>query len=317
MTRLYDAEPFIIAEIGSNIQTLDHCLHSIAAAKEAGADAAKFQLFSRSALYGFDGGTDAYSLSLDWLPTLKAKADEVGIEFMCTAFSPELVKEVDPYVSCHKIASSDLSYPQLLEAVGRTGRPVLLSCGASSHDDIRRALEILPESPVLMYCVSSYPARSTNLGTIDILREELCGLVGFSDHSTDIVGLPYEAAMKYGIVALEKHMTAFPELDTPDRPHSLTTDEFSLMVDYIRGRRRPEIGPTWEEVDMLLKHNRRLIATKDIDVGETLVWGVNFGSYRSLEDDERGLSPFLWEGVNGKRAKVAMGRGKAIGLGDF
>lgn len=319
MTKLYDAAPFIIAEVGSNWHTLDHCLASITAAKVAGADAVKFQAFHHDALYGF--GSDCYNSLRDlptvFLPILKAHADVIGIEFMCTAFSPELVAAVNPYVSVHKVASSDLAYPQLLKAVARTKKPVLLSVGASDVKDIGKALAILPESPVVMYCVASYPARMINLQVMEIIRDGVCGLVGFSDHSTDIIGLPFEAATKYRAVAIEKHVTAFPELDTPDRPHSLTMAEFKVMVDHIRGRTKTKIGPCAEERDMLLRHNRRLIATRDIEQGGEFLFGENFGAYRSLKDDTRGASPFDWEKVEKMRAGRAIAQGDSISLEDL
>ena len=292
----------------------------------------KFQLFSPSALYGFEGGTDAYSLPLDWLPKLKEKAKACGIEFMCTAFSPELVKAVDPFVEVHKVASSDLSYPQLLQAIKATKKPVILSTGASNEGDIRTALAEFqywfdpddedyvadPKCPliVLMYCVSAYPAKTIDLRVPELIAKQIHQNVGFSDHTTDIIWAPTYAALA-GAVAIEKHFTAFPELDTPDRPHSLTPDEFKTMVDYIRGVRKPVIGPTPEERDMLLRFNRRLIATKDIAAGGPLVYGETFGAYRSLKDDTRGLSPFAWQQVEGKRATKAIARGDGIGPGDF
>jgi N,N'-diacetyllegionaminate synthase len=326
MTRLFDAKPFIIAEVGSNWRDLRDAVESIGRAKACGADAVKFQAFTPEALFGpLVPGLhlpDPHSLPIEWLPKLKEKADACGIEFMCTAFSPELVAAVDPYVSVHKIASSDLSYPQLLQAVAKTGKPVLLSTGASSKTDIDEAVTWLDGAKtVLMYCVSAYPARQTCLATIDLLKKTYgAGSVGFSDHSTDVVGIPYEASTQYGIVALEKHFTAFPDVDTPDRPHSLTPDEFKLMTEHIRGTRRPVIAPEPEEKAMVLRHNRRLVATQDIGVGTVLKYGENYGAYRSLEDDTRGLSPFFWnhpKGPEGKRASVTIARGKGIGPGDF
>ena len=68
---------------------------------------------------------------------------------------------------------------------------------------------------------------------------------------------------------------------------------------------------------MYLRHNRRLIATCDIAVGETLTYGVNYGAYRSLKDDTRGLSPFDWERVEGRAASVSIAQGDSIGEGDF
>lgn len=267
---------------------------------------------------------DGFSeIDLDWLPKLKEKSDACGIEFMVTAFSPELVAAVDPYVSVHKVASSDLSYPQLLEAVAKTGKPIILSTGASSRGDIGLALNALggaKDRTVLMYCASAYPSRRHNLYLMRELREEFGRPVGLSDHSTDVIYAPLSAHREFGAVAIEKHFTAFPELDTPDRPHSLTSDEFKIMVDYIRGNRDGGINPTSEERDMFLRHNRRLVATKDIPVGEMLQFGVNYGAYRSLENDSHGMSPFFWNherGPEGKRAAKVIQRGKGVGPGDF
>ncbi len=310
MTRLFEAKPFIIAEVGSNWQNLEHCLESIRVAKECGADAVKFQAFSQSALYGFDnyvvnqGVIDA-QLPLGWLPTLKEKADEVGIEFMCTAFSPELVYIVDPYVLVHKVASSDAAWPQMLDAVAGTGKPVLLSLGAKSYEDRRRA------SPwgerdnwVAMYCVAAYPADYVSI-------EEIGLWDGLSDHTLGY-SVAVEAALT-GITVIEKHFTAFPDLDTPDRTHSLTPAQFKNMATLIR-------NPTdaiSQERDMYLRHNRRLIATRNIASGEMLKYGENFGAYRSLEDDTLGLSPFDWEKPEGALALNAIERGKPIKMGDF
>lgn len=313
---------YIIAEIGSNFETLPQALESIAIAKACGADAAKFQLHSPSALYGFCGGTDAYSLPLDWLPKLKEKADAWGIDLGITAFSPELVAVVDPFVPWHKVASSDCTWPQLLEAVAKTGKPVLLSTGASSFGDVISAFTVLRNAVpggaqvVLLYCVAAYPARSADLRVMRVLEDAFGLPVGFSDHTLDVINAPVDARSR-GAVVIEKHFTAFPDLDTPDRPHSLTPDEFKRMVDAVRGVTQPVIAPSYEERDMLLRHKRRLIATRDIAIGDRLDYGVNFGAYRSLTDDAHGLNPMAWGAVNGKPAKVALRRGASIGPGDF
>lgn len=318
MTRLGTAKPYIIAEVGSNWRSLSDALQSIQAAKLVGADAVKFQAFTGDALYGPGGGALVSELPLDWLPQLKEKADACGIEFLCTAFSPELVKEVDPYVVAHKVASSDATWPQLLEAVAACGKPVLLSVGAKTMDEIRAALRYCPTlSPTyLLYCVAAYPARQVNLVEMTALANAFRRRVGFSDHTRDIVWAPWSAVMA-GACVIEKHFTAFPELETPDRPHSLTPEEFALMVQYLRGERHPEIGPKLEERDMVLKHTRRLIATQAVRKGGVLAYGETFGAYRALEEDTRGLSPFAWELVQGKRATRDLARGEPIGAGDF
>ncbi len=324
MTRYSEIAPYIIAEIGSNWQTLDQAVSSVSAAKQAGADAVKFQAFDPLSLYGFYEGDRLVGrmvgeLPPNWIPALKDKADACGIDFMCTAFSPELVKAVDPYVPVHKVASSDLSYPQLLEAVARTGKPVLLSTGASTASEIAHALKTLTiyqsGEVTLLYCVAAYPALHANLDVMHLMQETFGIDVGFSDHTPGTT-VPIEAC-RQGAMVLEKHVTAFPELDTPDRPHSLTMDEFKTMVDYIRGDRAVQISPTPEEKAMVLKHNRRLVATRDITSGEVLRYGENFGAYRSLVDDTRGMSPFAWGALEGQRSKVSLKRGQGIGPGDF
>jgi sialic acid synthase SpsE len=304
---VFGAKPYIIAEVGSNFLDLDGCLRSIEVAKECGANAAKFQMFDSKTLFGFHDGIECLSIPPDWLPTLAAKCADVGIDFGCTAFSPELVKAVDPYVKWHKVASSDAAWPQLLEAVKACGKPVLLSTGGKTDEEVVRASHMLAvKVPVVrLVCVAAYPADYVNL---DPFVSGTSGL-GFSDHT-----LGYTAtveAARCGAVVIEKHFTAFPDLETPDRPHSLTPAQFTRMVDIIRGKEFET-----EEGDMYRRHNRRLLATRDVAQGETLKYGENFGAYRSLHDDIRGASPWDWEKLEGKETKVALVRGQGIRVGD-
>ncbi len=311
MTRLFEANPYIIAEIGSNWRTLDDCFESIRVAKDCGADAVKFQAFTPEALYGLHGvGSFEHVMRLDWLPRLRAKADEVGIEFGCTAFSPDLVAAVDPFVHWHKVASSDAAWPQMLEAVAKCGKPVLVSMGAKippQEQDIYDHLTTLMDLDLLvqMQCVAAYPADFTDLPSRYGYPHSYDGL---SDHTLGYTAT-VEAARR-GAIVIEKHFTAF-DMDTPDRPHSLTPKQFKRMVDIIRGRKVES-----EEIPMYLRHNRRLIATRDISAGEVLKYGENFGSYRSLKDDTRGASPFDWDKVEGRMAKGSIGRGSTIVLRD-
>lgn len=317
---VFKSKPYVVAEVGSNWRTLDDCLESIRVAKECGADAVKFQAFNHQALYGMGYNEQPGairlplqysdmpgSLSIDWLPHLANRAEGVGIDFACTAFSPDLVRAVDPYVKWHKVASSDAAWPQLLEAVKACGKPVVLSTGAKTADDVRRASHLLAVrcELVRMICVAAYPADFVNL---DPFVTGVAGL-GLSDHT-----LGYTAAIeaaRCGAVVIEKHFTAFPDLDTPDRPHSLTPAQFKAMMTLIREGKEPE-----QEGEMYLRHNRRLIATRDVAAGETLKYGENFGAYRSLRNDIRGASPWDWDKVEGKVAKVALVRGQGIRVGD-
>ena len=323
MTRLFEARPFLVTEVGSNHLGLSDCLESIAKAAKCGADACKFQLFDGAALYGRPDLAPKGSIDPLWLPKLREKADACGIELGVTAFSPELVKAVDPYVGWHKVASSDCAWPQMLDAVAATGKPIIISFGAHGVADTMAALQTLAhhgravgEHVVPMYCAAAYPSRRHEPYLLRDMQQAVGGPVGFSDHSQDVYSAPVVAAREFGAIVLEKHVT-FIDADTPDRPHSLDADGFKLMVDTIRGKRVPTLGPSPEEKAMVLRHNRRLIATRDIAQGETLRYGENFGAYRSLEDDYRGLSPWAWEAVEGKRATKAIARGKGVGPGDF
>ncbi len=339
MTKLFEAKPFVIAEVGSNWTSYNDCKDSIAMAKAVGADAAKFQAFNGKALFGsvsaaekdaagepqltglLDGG---YNLPLDWIPKLAERCKKVGIEFLCTAFSPELVKAVDPYVEVHKIASSDLTSPEMLEAVKATGKPVILSCGASSKTDVAIALRghekiswkgFEGSKVVLLYCNSAYPSREHNLFLMEELKR-YGGPVGYSDHSLDVIYAPLSAVKHFGAVVIEKHFKLRDDMQTPDAPHSLNPDQFQLMVDYIRGKRSIEVAPSKEEKDMLLKHNRRLIATADLKPGTTLKRNENYGAFRSLEEDSNGLSPFFWEQLEGKTLNKEVLAGKGLSTSD-
>jgi sialic acid synthase SpsE len=329
MTKLFEAKPFIIAEIGSNWTNFQEAKDAISFAKQAGADAVKFQLFDSQSLYGFphidiqgvycDDGKYV-SMPIDWLPKLKEKAVACGIEFMCSAFSPELYDVIDPYVSVHKIASSELTYPQLLKKVKSKGKPILLSVGASSKGDIEQAMQILRGGPqvVLLYCSAAYPSSQFNLFYMQDLKDTFHVPVGLSDHSLDVYYTGLSAYHHFGAVVIEKHVN-FTDHVTPDSPHSLNHKDFVLMCDVLHGKRDYKtFNPMPEEQEMFLKHNRRVIALKDINVGDSFKYGHNYGAYRSLKDDSHGLTPFAWEALEkSPGAKKAIKAGDGVGPGDF
>lgn len=331
-------KPFIIAEVGSNWSTFDDCKDSIAKAAACGADAVKFQAYDHKALYGINRrkvmpGT----LPLEWLPKLKAKADACGIEFMCSAFSPELYEAVDPYVNVHKVASAEMTHIRILQTLRRLGKPVIMSTGASGEADIRGALGVLQEKVngynvdkyaypvILLYCVAAYPARIVCTARITEMAQTFGVPVGYSDHTTDVCEIPIMALFN-GAVVIEKHVN-FVEATGPDAPHSLSVDEFQTMVIGLqnvkscrlecKSRWVHEAGPTCEETPMILRHNRRVLAITDIALGQTLQEGVNFGIYRSLKDDTVAAHPFAIDQMVGKPVKRAIKAGDGIGTGDI
>lgn len=316
--RLFKAKPYIIAEVGSNFRSLEDCILSISKAKACGADAVKFQHFGVQDLYGprldWEQPVPLPKIPTMWLPQLKEKADAVGIDLMCTAFSPRGVAAVDPYVSAHKVASSELTYPQQLEAVKACGKPILMSVGASSKYDIQQAMGVLRGGPqvCLLYCVAAYPARMSNLFFLEDLKQ--FGVpIGLSDHSREVVYPPLSAVRHFGAVVVEKHVNFVGATDTPDAPHSLNETEFKLMCDYLHGvRDADDFQPMPEEKEMFLRHNRRLLATRPIAVGESLAFGVNYGCYRSPTDETQGSHGMTWELFEGQPAKQPIAAGEGI-----
>ncbi len=337
LSQILERKPFVIAEVGSNWGSLQDCLTSISLAKACGADAVKFQAYSYEALFGverklthepknWDVSDEVKAMSwkahgmvgelpLDWLPMLKEKADVVGIECMCSAFSVPLLDAVDEFVSIHKLASSEMTHVRMLQRLKEIGKPVILSTGAQTTADIQMALKVLFPTPViLLYCPAAYPAKWTDLDRIPKMALTFGVPIGFSDHTLDVLSAPKQA-IKAGAVVIEKHVN-FVGAQSPDSPHSLDMDEFKVMVQAVRGRHAPLIGPTPEELPFILRHKRRIIATQDISVGQLLSEGENFGLFRSTIDDTRAASPWLIDQVGGKSAKIPIKAGQGIWLDD-
>ena len=110
------SEPYIIAEIGSNWISLQGCIDSIWQAKECGADAVKFQMFTHEELYGVPGD-DTFDLPRGFISELAQHCKAIDIDFMCTAFTADGVKFIDPFVKMHKVASSSASNEDLTDCV--------------------------------------------------------------------------------------------------------------------------------------------------------------------------------------------------------
>ena len=224
----------------------------IGLAAGAGADAVKFQTLRRDKLVAprvyLDGvlrenpvyrGFSNLELPDEWHQTLKNAAAAAGIEFISTPFHLEVVDLLEGIgVSTYKIASGDITFRPLLEAVGRTGKPVILSTGASTLDEVGRALEVLDRAGAgevtLLHCVSCYPAvpEEMNLRALVTLRQTFGRPVGISDHS----GRSFAAiaAVALGASVVEKHLTFDRDLPGPDHNYAMTPTEFAQMVADIR-----------------------------------------------------------------------------------
>jgi len=304
---------FVIAEVGSNWRTLVDCLNSITLAKNCGADAVKFQLFSHRELYGYDGEMP-FSLPREWIPKLVEKAKSCGIEFMCTAFSLDGYMFLNQYVKKHKVASSNMLHIPILQYLKTVGKPVILSTGGGwSLKDVSLALATLADSPpvFLLHCVAAYPANRTKLDRIFVLQEKFpkC-IIGYSDHSTNYTDIPIYAK-SLGAELIEKHVNFVNCKETPDSPHSLSTEQFQVMVRLLK-EGGLDIENDAEEDDMKLRHLVRLMATEDIASGSKLVYGHNYGIFRSKKDAPEAMHAMQWDKVDGQVVNMNVAKGTPI-----
>ena len=196
--------PYFIAEVSSNHhRDLERCLNFIDKSAEIGCDAVKFQLFKIDKLFAPEildvsehhRKRSEWELPTSFLPELTKRCHEKGIQFSCTPFYIEAVEELLPYVDFYKIASYELLWDELLIACAKTGKPVVLSTGMATLDEISHAVTILKkagcDAPVLLHCVSGYPTpvEQCNLAAIETIRNALKCQVGWSDHSVSPVVL--------------------------------------------------------------------------------------------------------------------------------
>lgn len=304
---------FIIAEVGSNFHDFRDLKTSIEIAHRCGADAVKFQCFSEASLYGY--GSSRPRLAHAWLPKLADHCKAVGIEFMCTAFDVETLSYVDKYVRRHKLASSEMRHTGLIEAIKRSKKPALVSVGGHSFDRIERTVKDLDKHDfTLLYCSNAYPSRLHDLEVIDDLRSRFGCDVGFSDHSIDIYSAT-SAVRHYRAAVVEKHVD-FINAGSADSGHSIDERMFSVLVAKLRQDHK-HIHPALDEHEAVKLHNRRLVATQNLNTGDALQFGRNFGVYRCREKTGDYLDPSMADKVNGTRVAQPLRQGQAIGASHF
>lgn len=221
---------FIIAEAGVNHGgKLEEALKLADAAKWAGADAVKYQLFSSRSLWG-DDRIKHLELSYGQMRDVAAYCKGLGIEFMCTAFGVEELDFLSPMLKRVKIASGCITRIPLLEAAVATKLPVILSTGMCSFDDVHTAEAYFWHTNLtLLHCTSAYPCHleDVNLAAIETLRDAFGHEVGYSDHTNGITVAI--AATALGATVIEKHLTLDRNAAGPDHKASITKVEFRAM----------------------------------------------------------------------------------------
>lgn len=230
-------DPYLIAEIGSNWRKEDkphdltYAKKQIDEAKLAGVSAVKFQLFTAMELFGsavrwtrFERDLNSWALHRDCIKDLALYCDEVGIDFLCSAFSTFGFKFVDPYVKMHKLASPEANHPTIVDWLTNFGKPVLYSngCGSPAPDKLND-----PALHIPLECMSKYPARVEDY-SLDFRSKPL--LWGLSDHTfgNELAVM----ARANGATFFEKHVDFFKHdgLKSPDACVSSDKEQFKSWV---------------------------------------------------------------------------------------
>lgn len=327
-----DCPAFVIAEIGNNHNgNFELALQLVDAAVDAGADCAKFQMRSMRELYANSGNPEDVSedlgaqYTLDLLSRFQLGTEQMrqvfdyclarGIMPMCTPWDLESLNELDQYgMKAFKLASADLTNHDLLEAMARTGKPIVASTGMSSESEIGSAVRILKRLNaryVLLHCNSTYPApfKDINLNYLDRLKKLGDCPVGYSGHERGIAVAI--AAVAKGARVVEKHLTLDRSMEGNDHRVSLLPDEFKAMVQGIRetelalGSHEPRRVTQGEMMnrEVLAKS---LVINCDLLEGDTIT-----AEMIEVRSPGKGLSPYRRNELLGKPAR------RALKAGDF
>lgn len=324
------SQPYIIAEIGVNHGgSLDLAKRLVDLAREGGADAAKFQTYKAERLASRhspaywdttkETTTSQYLLFKKYdafgpreYEALARHCERVGIDFVSTPFDEEAVDALDAMVPFFKVASADVTNLPLLRKVASTGKPVVLSTGASTLAEVDVAVTTLRNGGctglALMHCILNYPTdrAAAHLGMIEGLQRAFPEyLVGYSDHVVPESGgmAVLTTAYLLGAVILEKHFTHDKTLPGNDHYHAMDVDDLKQFVAHIADVRAligPEVHkrPLESETPARLHARRSIVLDKAVRSGEVIT-----ATHLTCKRPGTGISPLHWEEVIGMRAR--------------
>lgn len=325
---------YIIAEMSANhAGSIERAKEIIHAAKEAGADCIKIQTYTPDTLtidcnnefFHIDTGTwegeSLYQLykkaytPWEWQEELKWETESVGLDFLSTPFDCTAVDFLENIgVSFYKIASFELVDIPLIEYTASKGKPVILSTGMGTWEEIEEAVCAIKRQGnhkiVLLRCASAYPAISEemNLMTMPNMAESFKVPVGLSDHSMGSVAAVTAVAL--GAKVIEKHFCLSRNIENPDASFSMEPDEFSSMVNDIRMAEKAmgtiKYGPARQEENNLV-FRKSIFVVNDVKKGDFFT-KENIKVIRP----GYGMKPREYSGILGKRALVDVQRGTPL-----
>lgn len=326
---------FIIAEMsGNHNQSYEKAIKIIDAAVKAGVDAIKLQTYTPDTITidcdkepfqvkvndAWKGQT-LYSLyktaytPWDWQPKLKQYAESKGVLVFSSPFDETAVDFLESMnVALYKVASFEINHIPLLKKIGRTGKPVIMSRGMASSEDIALAIKTLKEAGcpqvAVLHCVSSYPATydQMHLKTIPDIAERFDVVAGLSDHTLGIT-VPI-AAVALGASVIEKHFTLARAEGGPDAGFSLEPAELEQLVRSVRDAEAALGKPTYQTDPKEAENKifrRSIFVVKDTKKGEQFT-EQNIRVIRP----GHGMQPRYYEDVLGKTASKDLERGTPL-----
>jgi N-acetylneuraminate synthase/pseudaminic acid synthase len=316
---------YIIAEMSANHGgSLEHALEIVEEAKAAGADCLKIQTYTADTLtipcdkecFKIKGGLwDGYTFHdlykeaftpWEWHQAIKDKCDEVGIDFLSTPFDNTAVDFLEELgIEFYKIASFELVDIPLIEYVASKNKPIVMSCGMASVEEIEEAIAACNSQNnnqiVLLKCCSQYPAKfeDMNLSVIKDMKERFQLPIGLSDHSEGSIASVI--AVSLGAQVIEKHVCLNKEIESADAGFSMVMEDYKKMVKDIRDTMKIMGKPTYELTQNEksgLTGRRSLFAVKDIAKGEAFT-KENVRSIRP----SNGIKPKHYEALLRQSAK--------------
>ncbi|MBM3567484.1 MAG: N-acetylneuraminate synthase [Alphaproteobacteria bacterium] len=304
--RVGDLHPtYFIADIAANHDgDLERAKHLIHLAAEAGADAAKFQNFAAETIvsdHGFKslGGQQSHqstwkksvfqvykeaSIPLGWTPALKEACAKAGIDYFTAPYDLAYIDPLLPHVCAWKLGSGDITWHAEIEAMAKTGKPLLMATGAAAMDEVRAAVAVArrhTDQIVLMQCNTNYTASLDNLrhvalNVLKIYAVEFPDLVlGLSDHTpghATVLG-----AVALGARVVEKHFTDDMTRVGPDHKFSMDPRSWRDMVDRTR-ELEAALGPAEKRVmdneqETVVLQRRALRTTRALSKGAVIAQG--------------------------------------------
>ena len=314
--------PFIIAEIAQAHDGSIGILHSyIDAIAKTGVDAIKFQThiaeaessiyepfrvkFSRQDNTRFDYWK-RMEFTLEQWKEIKKHCDEVGLEFMSSPFSNEAVDLLEEVgIKRYKIGSGEITNLLLLEKISRTGKPVIISSGMSSFEELDETTKFLKEKNIdysILQCTTAYPTKPVQYGlnVIQELKERYKVKVGFSDHSSTIGTCI--AATALGAEILEFHVVFDKEMFGPDAKSSLTIKETKDLVNEVRKIATANQNPI-NKNDNSQFNELKTIFEKSLSVNKDLPKNhvLTFNDLEAKKPSNKGISANKFSSILGKK----------------